>query len=487
MALSRIKNPEQLQRQKPGEWGKILGIDRAPEVKCLRNKLSEISKQNKSEKFLNDLSSYWISLDENQGGYFFIDGHVRIYNGYLANRPKTHVSRQKLCLPATTDWWVNDWMGKPYFFIPGEVNEKLLKIVDEEIIVKLKDDLKASASDNDLAENDKLPRFTLVFDREGYSPKQWKKWWDEHRIAIISYRKNVTEKWDEKDFYDAEIIVAGKKQTIKIAEKQVEVDGFYLREIRKLTSSGKQASMYSSNYIASTSELAGEMFSRWSQENYFKYMESDYDIDHLIEYAHKQIDEDTKIVNPLYREKTKILEKTRAKLRKARADYMKLSNDVLSDDNEENKKTMQKKAELFEDIEYLKTKEEQQFKDRKNHKYHIPMSEIPEKDRYTKLTEEKRSFVELLKMMAFRAETVMVNLLSEHYTRSMDEGRMLAKEIINNEANIIPDYTNNTLTIKLHSLSTPRANNAVKSICKSLNETETIYPETKLKMIFETF
>lgn len=113
MALSRIKNPEQLQRHKPGEFGKILGIDRVPEAKCLRNKLSEISKKNKAKDLSIQLADYWIELDNQQGGYYYIDGHVRIYNGKKANRPKTHVSRQKLCLPATTDWWVNDWMGKP--------------------------------------------------------------------------------------------------------------------------------------------------------------------------------------------------------------------------------------------------------------------------------------------------------------------------------------------------------------------------------------
>lgn len=486
MALSRIKNPEQLQRHKPGEFGKILGIDRVPEAKCLRDKLSEISNKNKAKDLSIQLADYWIELDNQQGGYYYIDGHVRIYNGKKANRPKTHVSRQKLCLPATTDWWVNDWMGKPYFFVTGEVNEKLLTIIDNEIIGMLKDELKASASQQELSENPDLPRFTLVFDREGYSPKKWKHWWNEHRIAIISYRKNVSDLWDEKCFLEMNVVVAGKKQKMKIAEKQIEVDGLKLREIRKLTASGKQTSMYTTNYIVSTSELAGKMFSRWSQENYFKYMESDYDIDHIIEYAYKEVDGDIKIVNPLYREKTKALEKTRRKLEKIRADYMKLCDDDLSEDFEENIKKTLKKAELVEEINHLKTKENKQFMDRKNHKYHIPISEMPDAEKYTKLTTEKKLFVELIKMIAFRAETSVVNLLSEFYTKSMNEGRMLAKEIINSDANLIPDYKNETLTVCLHSLSTPRANKAVKNICEILNDTKTFYPTTNLRLIFKS-
>lgn len=337
-----------------------------------------------------------------------------------------------------------------------------------------------------MSENPDLPRFTLVFDREGYSPKKWKYWWDQHRIAIISYRKNVKDLWDEKCFSEMDVVVAGKKQKMKIAEKQVEVEGLKLREIRKLNASGKQTSMYTTNYIISTSELAGKMFSRWSQENYFKYMESDYDIDHIIEYAYKEVDGDIKIVNPLYREKTKILERTRRKLEKTRANYMKLCDDDLSENFEENIKRMIKKAELVEEINFLKVEENKQFKDRKNYKYHIPISEMPDAEKYTKLTTEKKLFVELIKMIAFRAETSVVNLLSEFYTKSMNEGRMLAKEIINSDANLIPDYKNETLTICLHSLSTPRANKAVKNICEILNETKTFYPTTNLRLIFKS-
>ena len=39
MALCRIKTVEQLQYEPPGELGKLLGLDRVPEVRCLRHKL----------------------------------------------------------------------------------------------------------------------------------------------------------------------------------------------------------------------------------------------------------------------------------------------------------------------------------------------------------------------------------------------------------------------------------------------------------------
>ena len=39
MALCRIRTVEQLQYESPGELGKLMGLDRVPEVRCLRNKL----------------------------------------------------------------------------------------------------------------------------------------------------------------------------------------------------------------------------------------------------------------------------------------------------------------------------------------------------------------------------------------------------------------------------------------------------------------
>jgi hypothetical protein len=92
----------------------------------------------------------------------------------------------------------------------------------------------------------------------------------------------------------------------------------------------------------------------------------------------------------------------------------------------------------------------------------------------------------VLRMIAYRAETAVVNALHDCYSRVDEEGRMLVKEIIKSDADLNPDYENKTLTIRLHSLSTPRANRAAVSLCEILNDTETIYPGTNLRLIYET-
>jgi len=53
--LTRIKNPEQTKHYSPGDFGKLLGLDRIPEAKTLRKKIWEISCQNKSMSWNRDL------------------------------------------------------------------------------------------------------------------------------------------------------------------------------------------------------------------------------------------------------------------------------------------------------------------------------------------------------------------------------------------------------------------------------------------------
>jgi hypothetical protein len=52
---------------------------------------------------------------------------------------------------------------------------------------------------------------------------------------------------------------------------------------------------------ATSGYLAGKMFSRWSQENFFRYMVQDYDMDKLVQYGVEEVDPDVKVVNPSYK------------------------------------------------------------------------------------------------------------------------------------------------------------------------------------------
>ena len=117
MALSRVINVAQLRFDSPGEWGNILGLDRIPEVKTLRQKIKHLSETGQVSEWGGDLSRQWMESDPESAGTLYVDGNVRVYNGSKTKLPRRYVARQKLCLRGMTDYWVNDQQSRPFFVI----------------------------------------------------------------------------------------------------------------------------------------------------------------------------------------------------------------------------------------------------------------------------------------------------------------------------------------------------------------------------------
>ncbi len=189
MALCRIKTVEQLQYQPPGELGKLLGLDRIPEVRCLRRKLSALSLDDAPERWAGLLSRDWLDAAPELAGALYVDGHVRLYHGDQTALPKRYVSRQRLCLRGTTDYWVNDVLGQPFFAVERPIDHGLLEVLNSEIVPRLLRDVPGQPTEAELAADRYRARFVIVFDREGYSPEFFKAMWQAHRIACITYHK----------------------------------------------------------------------------------------------------------------------------------------------------------------------------------------------------------------------------------------------------------------------------------------------------------
>ncbi len=257
MALLRIKNPEQLKNGNPGDFGIVLGLDRCPEVKTLRRKLNELGLREKSGLFMENLCSSWAERDKDILGFSYIDGHVRPYHGRKHTLPKTHVARRRLCMPATTDFWVNGSNCEPLFFVTTEANNSLLSTVEDHIIPELK-------------RLSKKQRVTMVFDREGWSPDSFLKWRDSG-IDVLTYRKGKYEPWPEDCFSKVGSRVREEPVTYKLGERSIKIKNKgWLREVRRLCDNGHQTSVISTRQDLSMEEIARRMFFRWNQENYFE-------------------------------------------------------------------------------------------------------------------------------------------------------------------------------------------------------------------------
>lgn len=483
MYLCRIKSVEQLKHFSPGEMGKLLGLDRIPEARCLREIIKELSVQERASEWNAYLSEDWINQEDTS--IYYIDGHVQVYHGYLANLGKKHVSRQKLCLPGMVEFWVNNAEGLPYFYVTGDVNEKLQEMITTQLAPRLLELTDGRVSQEDLDQDESLPKFTLVFDREAYSPAFFKHLWNCFRIAVITYRKNVKDQWDEKDFsvYD---IDTGVETIMELCEKQTELNGVELREVRRLTDTGHQTSVITTNFKMSTSQIALYMFSRWTQENFFRYMRQEYDIDRIIQYGVDELDKTVMVVNREYSNITYKLKKLRERKARRQAKLYALVEENIEGEMEQTGKNIKKQLYFRREIESLEAEEKEILAQRAQHPYKISIGEMPEHVRYNKLKTESKHLQNIIKIICYRAETAIANMLAAHYRKTHNEIRALVKSIIFAKADLYPDYNRNILTVRLNNLATPRDNMAVSEICQTLNDYEAVFPGTELKLVFKT-
>lgn len=483
MYLCRIKNPEQLKHISPGEFGKLLGLDRIPEAKNLRHKIKQITDQGSAKQWNKELASKWV--EQEQAAFYYIDGHVKVYSGYKAKLGKKHISRLKLCLPGMTEFWVNNSDGMPYFVVTGEVNEKMQQIITEQIIPALLADIALKINADDLEADPYLPRFTLVFDREVSSPKFFSKLWQKYRIAVVTYRKNVKDKWPESDFIEKKIKIDENLTEMKLAEKLIELNGLEFREVRKLNLSSHQTSIITTNKKISANDVAIKMFSRWAQENFFKYLRQEYDLDRITHYIVNEIDSEFKVVNPIHSKLTNKIKKLREKISRRQAQLYELVKSNIEENADNTAISFKKQSKIEEELQLLKSEEEELLKERKKQPYKIKIKEMEKESRYNKLDFESKLFQNIIKMICYRAETIFSILLSSNYKKQDKEMRALTKSLINTKANIIPDETGKTLTVELYSLSNNRDNRAVEEMCDLLNGSETTFPGTDLRLIYK--
>ncbi len=200
MALCRIKAVEQLQYETPGELGKLMGLDRIPEVRCLRKKVSQLSQDEAPQLWAGVLSQDWMEQNPDLAGALYVDGHVRLYHGRLTQLPRRYVARQRLCLRGTTDYWVNDALGQPFFSVERPIDHGLLEALRSDVVPRLLKEVPGQSTDEQLEADPYLSRFVIIFDREGYSPAFFREMWEEHRIACITYHKYPKETWPESWF-----------------------------------------------------------------------------------------------------------------------------------------------------------------------------------------------------------------------------------------------------------------------------------------------
>jgi transposase len=488
MALCRIKIVERLQYESPGELGKLMGLDRIPEVRCLRNKVSQLSQDEAPQLWAGTLSQEWMEQNSELAGMLYVDGHVRLYHGRLTKLPKRYVTRQRLCLRGTTDYWVNDALGQPFFSIERPIDHGMLEALQSDIVPRLLKDVPGQPTDEQLQADSYLSRFVIIFDREGYSPAFFRQMWRDHRIACITYHKYPKEAWPESWFTETEVTMPnGEVVSMKLAEMGSWIgsrsDGLWVREIRKLAASGHQTSLISTAYRLLGLENAAFLFSRWSQENFFRYMMEHFAIDALSEYGTETISGTARpVVNPARRELDRQSRSVKSKLTQRQARFAALTLHPQAEASEI-AKWEREKGDLQEEIEQLEheltvLKERMQSTPK-----HLEWDDLPEGEKFERLAPSRKRLTDTVKLVAYRAETALAMIVREELSHA-DEARSLLRDLFRSDADLYPDEAAGVLEVRIHTLANPRSNRAVQHLLDHLNAAEFVYPGTTLRLTY---
>jgi hypothetical protein len=211
-------------------------------------------------------------------------------------------------------------------------------------------------------------------------------------------------------------------------------------------------------------------------------MRKQYGIDDLIAYSAEDCPDTVQIVNPAYRD---IAGKIR-KLTATRARRIVQLRDLKIPDIESEKveKALSKKMSLQKEIDDIDELLVQLKAERKNIKRHILAKELSKEDKIKFLTNPSKQLVDTIKIVCYRAETAMAVTLKEYMSRT-DDSRSLLQGIYKNEADLIPDTEKKTLTVRLHHLANHASSESISHLCNELNKTETIFPGTNLRLVYE--
>jgi len=490
MALARIRTVEELGGKTPGELGLVIGLDRIPEVRCLRKKMDQLSIGDSAQKWAAHLSREWMKDDVESVGSLYVDGHVRAYHGSATKLPRHYVSRERLCLRGTSEYWVNDAKGRPFFVVERVVDSGLLEALRTDIVPRLLNEVPQQPTPKELTKNPLMPRFTLIFDREGYSPEFFKEMWNKHRIACISYHKHPGPDWPREWFCEQTVTLSnGEDVSMQLAEQGSLIgsgkSAVWVREIRKLTDKGHQTSIIATEFEAKHDRLAVRLFARWCQENFFKYMMEHFAIDLLAEYGTTALPDTTRLVNPAWRQLENRKRSIQSALIHKRAAFAALT---MQPEDEHNQKAyskwLEKKALLLHDVQDLEQALDEVTVSRKKTPHHVQLCELPDADKFSRLLPNRKRLLDTVRMIAYRAETAMIPLLTGPKVNSA-EARALLQNLFKAEADIIPQAHDNKLLIRIHHASTAAADRHLAKLFTSLNESKINYPATNLQMFFQ--
>jgi hypothetical protein len=97
-----------------------------------------------------------------------------------------------------------------------------------------------------------------------------------------------------------------------------------------------------------------------------------------------------------------------------------------------------------------------------------------------KLAPEIKHLTNLVKMVAYQAESELLRAVAPYYRRVVDEGRTLIQAALLSAADL--EVTTKELRVTLLPQSSPHRTRAIAALCEQLNSLDTFFPGSKLRL-----
>jgi hypothetical protein len=365
---------------------------------------------------------------------------------------------------------VHNGAAEPLFFVTSPVNKHLLALIEQDVIPQARQQIGADKT------------LTLIFDREAWSPQTFRRW-HAQGTEVITYRKGKQTPWDEHDFRPFSVERHGRSATYWLAERSVQVipanskrPAFWMREIRRLSDNGHQSAILTTRQDLPGEEIADRMFTRWHQENFFKYMQAEFNIDHLSTYATEPADPERIVPNPERTKLEKSLKAKKAQLGRAHVRHAEQQRDGASP---------AKKTKGTKMIERLERECDQLSERIKAMEKRVPLNTVLDAEKIVQHEGERKTITQLIKVVAYRSESCLAHLVEPFFARHDDEARAFLKAVFRLPGDILPDHERQELRVRLYGLANNRSQQALVALCDFLNTQQANYPGTKLRLVYE--
>lgn len=472
LALLRDPRAEGATRISPADLGRLLGLDRAPEVKTLRRKLDELAGHRRGADLQAAVAKAHAAARPDALGFLLVDGHTRAYFG-KRDLQKTHIARLHMAARATGETWIADAGGDPVLVVTAPPAAGLASE-----LVRLLPDIR------DVLGPDR--RATIIFDRGGWSPATFAAIVDA-QLDLITYRKGEftplpDTAFREHTFTDPDGTprawsLAETTATFTVAKGRT----LELRQIHKKTPDGTQIPILTSRQDLDAAQVCWRLGGRWRQENYFKYGRAHFALDALDCYDDVADDPNRMVPNPAKKRAKATITAAKQTLAQAEAD---LADAIDAAADKARRPGTGATAEVSRAATRAVTTARAQLEQAQAASAataeRVALREVRPDARL--LNEERKLATHAIRMAAYNAETTLARMLHGHYSRADDEARALIREAMTLPGDL--EVHGDTLHVRLDPATAPRRSRALHAICQELTATETRYPDTNLKIAY---